>query len=228
MTITYIGLFIFSLIIIIGCYLWSNRTSTSSVPVTAEEQKRIDAKKLIADGMPCNVDVNGKYTYQNKICIPTSCNTGYTKYNNKCYADKRYAEEQRRIDDADGMPCNVDVNGKYTYQNKICIPTSCNTGYTKYNNKCYADEWHPHSRINSANVVGNIKDIHIYRNMDSRFKCMENCHANSKCSVYSYDNNGSCYLYKATDPKLMEDPSTFMTDAGSWDASGGNTGFGFI
>jgi hypothetical protein len=178
--------------------------------------------------MPCEVDSNGTYTYQNKICVPTSCNTGYTKYNNACYTDEWYAKEQKRINEADNMPCNVlDSNGTYTYQNKICVPTSCNTGYTKYNNACYKDEWYPHAIMTDSKT--NLTAMKMDYETSDRKECMEKCHNLDGCKAYQHDNVVTCVLHKI-EPALTANPSEIMEDMGSWGGGDGrgNYGFGFI
>jgi hypothetical protein len=208
MILYFTGVFIFLLIVVISVYFLSNRSSVSSVPISAEEQKRINAEKLMSDNMPCEVDSNGTYTYQNKICVPTSCNTGYTKYNNACYTDEWYAKEQKRINEADNMPCEVDSNGTYTYQNKICVPTSCNTGYTKYNNACYTDEWYAkeQKRINEAdNMPCNVLDSNGTYTYQNKICVPTSC--NTGYTKY----NNACYKDEWYPHAIMTDSKTNLT-----------------
>jgi hypothetical protein len=134
--------------------------------------------------------------------------------------------EQKRINEADGMPCTVDGNGVYEYKNKSCIPTSCKTGYTQYNNACYTDEWWPHS-YTKGSYGANLKFLTNDGATTDRKECMEKCHNHDECGVYSHDNNSSCSLYKI-EPAFTENPSEFMVKTENWMAPRGNSGFGFI
>ena len=236
----HIGLIVLGLFVVLGGggFWWTNRKPAPAVTVTVEAAKTIAAveKQAATDIAAVKTVATKKIADAEKGEAQTPAELRNARLKEAQKLQKIAAEKvaakiladvaaQKLIDEADGMPCPGD-GGVFNYSSNVCVPTSCNTGYTKYNNKCYKDSWYPHSYVNSWSQFDNgLTPFQTDNDTDNRLNCMTGCHDKPGCGAYAHDNNKSCNFYKMK-PNTV--PSTIMVNTSNWDQPRGNYGFGFI